>query len=115
MTWDELLKETAFGKEIQVTLIKPLRKPLHEGDTSFTQGTLTGFKFGLWGGGHGDWEKYSNEGRTDGAPKVPMSFDSTKMHWIKKPKIQVTYNIFKFHGKEYSDWVEVDNCLFEIK
>lgn len=115
LTWSEFLNETHLGKEIEVTLIKPLRKPHYEGDLSFTKGTLEGFKCGKFGGGHSDWRKYSNNGRNDGDPKVPMSFDSTRMHWIKKPKVFVVYNCFAWGNTEYSDWVDVDNCLFTIK
>jgi hypothetical protein len=104
MTWNELLVEMQLNNDIEVTLIKPLRKPMFEGDTCFTHGNLTGFKCGLWGGGHSNWKN-----------GVSHSFNGLNRHWIKKPKVHITYNAFQYQGKEYSDWVDVDNCTFKIK
>ena len=75
MNWTELL--TFIGadeKEIMATIISPVRK----GDI-YQKGRVTGFKSGLYGGGHYKFKK-----------GVPFSFASDRMHWIKKPKVHVT-------------------------
>lgn len=46
--------------------------------------------------------------------RINVRFDSSRIRWIKKPKVHVTYNIFDFGGKEHSDWVDADNCTFSI-
>jgi hypothetical protein len=99
MTFDVLLSEVGLmNREVIVTLIKPLRQQEY-----YTKGRLTGFKSGLWGGGH---YNYRNG--------VPMSFDSQRIRCIKKPKVHVTYDIFDFGGRMHSDWVDIDNCTFQI-
>ena len=99
MTFDVLLSEVGLmNRDVLVTLINPLRK-----EKIYKQGKLTGFKSGLYGGGH---YKYKNG--------VPTAFDSRRIRCIKKPKVHVTYNIFEFGGREHSDWVDVDNCKFQI-
>lgn len=97
MTWDELLTLSNFDN-IEVTIINPVRK-----GECYKKGRLTGFKSGLIGGGH---SKYKNG--------VPHSFDSSKMRFIKPPKVHVTYNVFEFHKKEHSDWIDVSNCEFNF-
>lgn len=104
MNWTEFLIATQLQKRIKVTLIKPLRNPHYEGDICFTFGYLTGFKSGLFGGGFSQWKN-----------GMPMSYNSTKRHWIRRPKVHITYTAFEYHGKEYSDWIDVSNCIFEIE
>lgn len=101
MTWSELLESTVFGKEIIVTIINPVRK-----EEYYKSGTLHGYKAGILGGGH---HRYKNG--------VPMRFESARIHWIKKPKVLVTYNVYNIYpgGKQHSEWIDVDNCTFEIK
>lgn len=100
MDWSELLIAMNIGDaDIIATLITPLRK---DGD-SYKSGKVVGFKPGVYGGGH---SRYKNG--------VPMSFDSTKMCWKKKPKVFVAYNCFTYGKSQHTDWVDVDNCTFEI-
>lgn len=99
MNWDELLESTALGKDVIVTVIKPLRK-----EEYYKAGRMTGYKSGLYGGGHSNYRN-----------GVPCSYDASKRRWIKKPKVHVTYNVFTYGGKEHSDWISVDNCIFEIR
>lgn len=104
MNWGEFLSTPViFGNKIEVTILSPVRKPLFKDDSVFTHGKLTGFKCGRWGGGHFDFK----HGRF-------TSYDSSKTHWIRKPKVHVTYNAFEWGKKEYSDWIDVDNCDFKI-
>jgi hypothetical protein len=84
---------------IRVVVINPIRKEEH-----YKEGRMTGFKSGLMGGGH---YNYKNG--------IPNSFDSRRIHWLKKPKVHVTYDIFEFHGREHSDWIDLDNCLFKTQ
>ncbi len=100
LNWIELLKELGlYENEIKVTLIKRVRH-----DDSFQEGRVTGFKSGLRGGGHHDYHH-----------GVPHSFSSDRIRQLKPPMIQITYNCFSFtKGKQYSDWVPVDNCIFEF-
>lgn len=102
MNWDELT-DTLQLNDIRVTIIKPLRiSANHEYET----GMMIGFKSGIFGGG---WKRRSRDGHWHEG-----SFSSLKMHWIKKPKVQVAYNSFTWGKSQHSDWVEVDNCTFEI-
>lgn len=94
MKWDELLDVAKLGDTIRVKLLVPLR-----GGEHFTEGTFGGFKSGILGGG---WNRKQTK------------FDSSKIHFTKKPKICVVYNICEFGKKPYMDWVDVDNCEFEI-
>ena len=95
MSFENLYQEMGLNRrEVLVTLINPVRKGEY-----YKQGKLTGFKSGIYGGG---W----NSKHT--------SFDSTKMHWIKKPKVHVTYNVFEFFKGQHSDWVDIDNCVFNV-
>ncbi len=98
MDFDQLLTLWDF-ENIEVTVINPVRK-----DEVYKKGRLTGFKSGLYGGGH---SRYKNG--------MPHEYSSLKRRWIKPPKVHVTYSIFDFGGKEHSDWIDVDNCIFEIK
>jgi len=99
MTFDVLLSEIGLGnREIIATIINPIRKGEY-----YKQGRVTGFKSGLWGGGYSNYKN-----------GVPHAYESTKRDWIKKPKVHITYNIFTFGGKEHSDWVDADNCTFQI-
>ena len=99
MDFHLLLTEIGLNnREVEATIINPLR----HGD-EFKKGRVTGFKSGLFGGGHSNYEN-----------GVPTSYDSTKRHWIKKPKVHVTYYCFEWGKGEYSDWVTVDNCVFNI-
>lgn len=85
--------------DIEVTVINPIRKQDY-----YKTGRLTGFKYGIWGGGHSNFKN-----------GIPRSYDSSKRYWKKKPKVQVTYNVFEYGRREHSDWIDVDNCTFEIK
>ena len=99
MTWDVLLDQVGLGhRDVIVTIVKPVRNGEY-----YKKGRLTGFKSGIWGGGHSRFK--------DG---FSHSFDSSKQHWIKKPKVHVTYDIFNWGKRCYNDWVDVDNCTFEI-
>lgn len=99
MDYGTLLDVLGFGKrDIIVTIINPVRK-----EEYYKEGRLVGFKSGIWGSGHSNYKN-----------GFPHSFDSSKQHWIKKPKIHVAYNIFTFGGKDHSDWIDVDNCRFKI-
>ena len=102
MTYETLLTEIGLGnREIIATLINPIRKEPH-----YKEGRVTGFKSGLFGGGH---YNYKNG--------TPMSYDSSKRHWIKKPKVHITYNCYTWKrsgAREDSDWVDIDNCKFQI-
>jgi hypothetical protein len=99
MTIDTLFAEFGLNKrEIIVTIINPVRK-----DPIYKKGRLAGFKAGLFGGGH---YHYKNG--------VPMSYASTRRRWIKKPKVLVAYDIFTFGKSSHSDWVDVDNCTFDV-
>ena len=107
MTLSEL--RTALGmdnKDVIVHIINPIRK----GD-EYKSGQVIGFKPGLFGGGHSDWKKDNK----DGGVSTPHTFNSLDMHWLKKPKAMVLYNSFTWGGKMHFDWIEVDNCDFEIK
>jgi hypothetical protein len=99
MDFKELYEYFNLDKiNVRVTLIKPIRN-----GEEFKTGRITGYKAGLYGGG---WYNYK-----DG---VPQSFNSTRIHCKKKERIQITYGVWQFHGKELSDWVDIDNCEFEI-
>lgn len=76
-------------KTIKVKVIKPIRTGDH-----YKHGSIIGFKCGIWGGGHFDYEKGS-----------PMRFDSRRIHQLKEPKIHVQYNVYDFGGKVHSDWI----------
>lgn len=106
MDWSELLRLWNF-ENIVVTIKNPVRK-----DDWAKKGRLAGFKAGLYGGGHRNWQKIDKQ---DGSPKIPYSYDSSKRHWIKRPKVLVVYNCFVWGGSEYNDWVDVDNCEFTFK
>lgn len=109
MNWDELLSKLGLiNIDIIVTIIKPVRN-----DDIYKTGKVIGFKPGVFGGGHSNWRKDKQKG--DGAISVPHSFDSRRIHCIKKPKVLVEYNIFTFGGRTHWDWIEIDNCIFEIK
>lgn len=111
LDWDELLKVSMLD-DVEVEIINPIRKDPFRGDKEsvYKRGRLTGFKCGLFGGGNSDYRKPKDEGFS-----IPHSFDSRKMHYLKKPKVHVTYNIFDYGKKEHSDWVDVDNCIFRVK
>ena len=109
MSWEELLKMWQLD-DIIVTIKEPLRK-----DEVYKKGRLTGFKSGLFGGGHYNFQRDKD---LPNSRSVPMSFSSTRKHWIRKPKVHVTYNIFTWGlagGKEHSDWIDIDNCTFEFE
>jgi hypothetical protein len=109
MNWTELLTAIGFAnKQIIATIIKPVRK-----DDIYKSGRVIGFKPGVFGGGHSDYYKDKQQG--DGASSYPHSFNSLDMHWIKKPKVMVEYGIFIFGKHSHFDWIDVDNCTFEIK
>ncbi len=98
MDWSELLTVMQV-EQIIVTVINPIRK----GDC-YKTGELQGFKCGIFGGGH---SRFKNG--------APHSYDSSKRKWIRKPKVLVAYNIFTYGKSQHSDWIDVDNCTFEIK
>jgi len=98
MNWEELIQKWQLD-DIVVTIINPVRK-----EEWYKTGRLTGFKSGLWGGGHYNYKNGKSH-----------SFDSTRVRCLKKPKVQVTYNVFTYRGKEHSDWIDFDNCEFTIK
>lgn len=100
MNWMELLNATNFDK-VRVTILSPVRR-----GESYTQGTVQGFKAGVIGGGHKFMKK-------DGEFES-HSFDSSNLKWLKKPRVFVVYDVFTFGGKQHCDWIEVDNCEFEI-
>lgn len=106
MNWDELLEKAKLGDKIEVTLINPIRK-----EEYYKKGEMIGMKPGVYGGGHFNYKR-----NKDGGPSVPHSFSSDRMHWIKKPKVLVQYNIFEYRSNKgmHSDWVNVDNCEFKI-
>jgi hypothetical protein len=100
MEWSELLISlNLVDRDIIATIIKPIRN-----DEWAKSGTVTGFKSGLYGGGHSRWKG-----------GMPHSFSSLRMRFIKKPRVHITYNCFEWGKKEYSDWVDVDNCTFSFK
>jgi phosphoribosylaminoimidazole (AIR) synthetase len=102
MDYDQLQSALGLdGKEIIVKLIKPIRTAQKGIEDVYKTGRVAGFKPGIYGGGH-----YGKHGR---------SYDSTRRHWIKKPKVLVVYNIFTYGKSEHSDWVDVDNCAFSFK
>ena len=110
MNYQEL--QSALGlvdREIIVTIIKPVRN-----DEVYKTGTVLGFKPGVFGGGYSDYrkDKQQKDGR---GMSHPHSFSSLDMKWIKKPKVLVVYNAFTFGKSLHWDWIEVDNCEFEIK
>lgn len=104
MTYEVLLSQFGLmGRDVLVNINKPVRNGEY-----YQQGILSGFKCGIWGGGH---SRFKNG--------VAMSYDSSKKHWIKKPKVHVTYNLYYWSngngkGGQQSDWIDVDNCTFEI-
>ncbi len=99
MNYDELLNNLCLsGKEIKVTVINPVRK--HE---VYKTGRLVGFKPGLFGGGG---KRFKNGWAT--------SYNSLDQHWLKKPKVLVAYNCFIYGKRQESDWVDCDNCEFDI-
>jgi len=98
MTWDELHGMLNISN-IRIELIKPLRNDSHH-----TVGSFAGFKSGLFGGGH---SKFKNG--------IAHSYDSRKRHYIKRPMICIAYDIFDYGGKQHSDWVDIDNCIFTIE
>lgn len=98
MNWNELLTEIRLD-EIEVTIINPVRN-----EPFYKKGRMTGFKSGVIGGGH---YRYKNG--------VAMAFDSSRLRWVKKPKVQVTYSVADYGGKQHSDWIDYDNCEFNFK
>jgi hypothetical protein len=99
MNWNEVLKFLNIeNRELVATIIEPVRK-----DPIYKKGKVMGFKPGIYGGGHYNYK----EG-------VPMSFDSGRMRQIKKPKVLIEYNVFTYGGSSHCDWINVDNCEFEI-
>ena len=100
MDFNELMTILGVGNaSIRVTIINPIRKETE----TYKYGTMMGFKPGLWGGGH---KNYKNG--------IPTSFCSLDQHWLKKPKVFIAYDVFTFGEKTHSDWIDVDNCEFEI-
>ncbi len=100
LTWDELLVCMIGDRTIIVTVINQLRK-----EEYYKTGRLTGFKCGIFGGG----QKYKKRGRG-------FSYNSGDRHWVKKPKVHVTYGVLDYmKGREDSDWIDVDNCTFSIQ
>lgn len=86
------------NQDIHVTLVTPVRKPLHEKDGGvYTRGKVIGFKPGLWRSPRGK--------NTWGGPPIQ----------VKPPRVLVQYNAFTFHKGSHSDWVDVNNCIFELK
>jgi hypothetical protein len=110
MNYTELLQAIGLDKkEIIATIIKPVRN-----EEVYKTGTVIGFKPGLFGGGHSNWKKDSQQKDGRGMAQ-PHSFSSFDMHWIKKPKVLIVYNAFTFGKRQHWDWIEVDNCTFEIR
>ena len=97
MDWNKLLEFFNLDN-IEVTIINPVRK-----DEIYKTGKITGFKAGLFGGGHSNYKN-----------GIPHTYNSLNRHWIRKPKVQVTYGIFDYGGSEHSDWIDVDNCTFKF-
>ena len=95
MDFTQLSNELVLSdKTIKATLIKPIRN-----DDVYKTGIVMGFKPGTWGGG------YSHQNR---------NFSSLRQKWIKKPRVLVVYNCGYFMKSQHFDWVDVDNCEFEI-
>jgi hypothetical protein len=111
MNYTELLQSLNLsGREIIATIIKPVRN-----EEEYKQGRVIGFKPGIRGGGHSDYSKDSQD-RDGYRGSHPHSFSSLDIRWIKKPKVLIVYSVIDFmRGKEHWDWIEVDNCTFEIK
>ena len=104
MNLNELLIHLGLGdKKIVAHLIIPVRKGEH-----YKSGEVVGFKPGIFGGGHSEFKK-KREGIS-----VPHTYNSLKRYWIKKPKVMIKYSIFTFGKSEHFDWVDIDNCNFEI-
>jgi hypothetical protein len=96
MNFSELLAVLGLEDvEVVATLIVPIRK----GEV-YTSGRVIGFKSGIYGGG---WSKGGK------------SYDSRKRRWLKKPKVNIVYNCFEYMKGEHNDWVDIENCTFEIK
>lgn len=96
-------------KEIIATLIKPVRI-----EEIYKKGKVIGFKPGVYGGGHSNWKKDKQQKDGRGMSHA-HSFSTFDMHWLKKPKVLIIYDIFTFGKSQHWDWVEVDNCTFEIE
>jgi hypothetical protein len=99
MDYTELLKTLGLDKEIRITIIKPVRN----GDI-FKEGILAGIKPGKHTGG---WT-YTKAGKT---------FIASNSIYIK-PRVLVAYPTSIIYGKpkgQVTDWVDVDNCIFEIQ
>ena len=110
MNWTELLNAIGFtDKSIIVTIINPVRK-----EEVYKSGRVIGFKPGVYGGGHSNWYK-DKEDRDGGGRKTSHSFSSMEMYWKKKPRVLVEYNCFIYGKSVHWDWIDVDNCIFEIK
>lgn len=98
MNFSELINELNIsGRKIKVNIINPVRNA-----ECYKTGELVGYKSGIWGGGH----KFKKGEMT--------SFNGLNRGWVKKPKVQVAYNTFTFGKSQHSDWIDVDNCDFEI-
>lgn len=103
MNWTELLTACQLDN-VEVTIINPIRKSLHD---EYKHGMMIGYKAGLIGGG---FKVEKRDGEIRG-----QHYSSTKRRWLKKPKVLVEYNVFNYGGRTHTDWIEVDNCTFEIK
>ena len=98
MNFDEVINALGLSdKNIRATLINPLRN-----GEIYKYGKVIGFKAGQLSG-HSKYKK-----------GIPQRFDGTKMRWIKKPKVFIAYDIFTFGKSQLTDWVDIDNCEFEI-
>lgn len=103
MNWNKIIKILGLeDKTLQANIINPIRKPINGDVDIYSKGKVIGFKPGTLGGGH----KYK-KGKL-------KSFDSLDFKWLKKPKVLVLYSIFDWGGKQHIDWIDVDNCTFEL-
>ena len=93
-------------KRIEAVLIKPIRN-----GEWYLKGHVVSFKGGVWGGGHSNYKRNKANGETHSRP---YSYSSDRNHWIKKPKVHIVYSIGDFGGTMHSDWVNADNCTFNI-
>ena len=104
MNLSELLVQLKImDKKIIAHLVIPVRK-----EEEYKSGEVIGFKPGIYGGGHSEYKK-EREGITR-----PHSFNGLNMYWLKKPKVMISYSCFTYGKRQHFDWVDIDNCNFEI-
>ena len=104
MNWNELSAQLQLG-EVIVTILNPVRTG--NDCESYKSGKMMGFKPGTVGDGY---RHIKRDGEIVGG-------HSKQQRWLKKPKVMVVYNTFEIypHRRVYFDWIDIDNCTFEIK